>query len=420
MFEICNHSLWQIVTVLCLPIGLDSSPTRPNRTARFIFINLHSLFMTEFDDSFVYPSTFVPNGQDPHQVLTEEQVRNWKEQGYCLVNGLIEPDFLNDILTIAHNFYPLEKFKSGNYKADFGANECQEMVFPSLKAENQKLNQVCLYERILDAVVQLLGVQSTADIRLTQSECWCKLGQENVNVEDPGNNEDQRIHIDGYNHYLTFPADWYQPEAVGLIIYYDDSEKTGGETAIVAREGKEDPAYHETEADDTFPLLLTPGGRGDFHWINNKYLAEKFFEETNPEVHSFRQELYRREKKAKFSKGTVLFYRLDVWHRGRPIKAGQIRRTHNLLYKRAGHDWINNWNAGPAKEMYQRQQFVEKLIATSTMKQRMVLGFPHPEHNYWTPYTLEACKRRYGYLPGGYQHFEEIEAAVAKKFGAAK
>ncbi len=352
--------------------------------------------------------------------LNEEQKQSWKENGFCLVNGLFEDSLLDDITNIAHSFYSLEKMtQGGGYKADFGAMDNAEMVFPSTKPEYSALNKVPLHENILNAVVQLLNVKSTDEIRLSQCELWCKLGGDSVNITDAGNNEDQRMHIDGFNHYLTYPADWYHPEAVAMIIYYDDSEICGGETALVAREGPNDPAYHENgDPSNTFPLMLTPGGRGDFHWINNRYLAEKWFEENNPEVHAFRRTLYEREKKAKFSRGTVLFYRLDLWHRGRPIHPGQIRRTHNLVFKKAGVDWINNWNTGPAKEMYTRTQTVEKLIAESTMKQRVVLGFPSANSDYWTPSTLAATKRRYSHLPDGCKYFEEIENAVLAKFGS--
>ena len=38
---------------------------------------------------------------------------------------------------------------------------------------------------------------------------------------------------------------------------------------------------------------------------------------------------------------------------------------------------------------------MERLIATATVEQRCVLGFPAPGHPYWTAATLDAVAARY-------------------------
>ena len=157
------------------------------------------------------------------------------------------------------------------------------------------------------------------------------------------------------------PSDWHNPDAVAMIIYYDESDVTGGETHLVPRVDGNDCCYH-TGSDsgtdsDTFPLLKTPGGRADIPWINNKGTAEAYLKDKHPDIHSFREtQLYAREVKGKFHRGTCLFYRLDLWHRGTPVNPHCIRRVQNLVYKREGCDWINSWNAGAAKDMYDRRQ----------------------------------------------------------------
>lgn len=186
---------------------------------------------------------------------------------------------------------------------------------------------------------------------------------------------------------------------------------------MVPRTGPKDPAYHSpTVSSFSSPLLLTPGGRGDLPWINNKYNAEKYLEDNHPEIAQFRKDnLYSRECSAVFNEGSVLFYRLDTWHRGTPLIDGKIRRCHNLLYKKSGCTWINQWNTGVARHMYSQQQTVEKLIAGADMQQRTVLGFPAVNSSYWTEYTFAACKERYGALPGGFMYHEEIENELKRR-----
>jgi ectoine hydroxylase-related dioxygenase (phytanoyl-CoA dioxygenase family) len=133
-------------------------------------------------------------------------------------------------------------------------------------------------------------------------------------------NANQRIHCDYPNHSLVMPPAWEHPEVVSIIVYYDDSAVTGGQTCVVPRAGAHDPAYTAAEEEEgeegQHPLLLTPGGRGDLLWVNDRDHAERYLADRHPEVAAFRREhLYPREQPVQFRAGTVLFYRHDVWHR---------------------------------------------------------------------------------------------------------
>ena len=118
---------------------------------------------------------------------------------------------------------------------------------------------------------------------------------------------------------------------------------------------------------------------------------------NRPEMYEFRQKLYAREVPAKFRRGTVLLYRHDVFHRGTPVKPGQMRIVQNLVFRRADVEWITTWNQGFARSMYgDGTRFpIESIIATSTPDQRCVLGFPAPGHRYWNRETLNAVCARY-------------------------
>ena len=168
--------------------------------------------------------------------------------------------------------------------------------------------------------VAVLGKRGSTD-----KSNGCMAGTQVDDVDDgmtylPYCNANQRIHCDYPNHSLVMPPPWNSPEVVSIIVYYDDSELTGGQTCVVPRTGLRDPAYSHLESDSVKepenPLLWTPGARGDVVWINDRDHAEKYLKENHPDIFEFRKtHLYPREKKVQFREGSVLLYRHDMWHR---------------------------------------------------------------------------------------------------------
>ncbi len=156
------------------------------------------------------------------------------------------------------------------------------------------------------------------------------------------------------------------------------------------------PRLVGSEKDELYlwPYTNMPGF-GAVPWTNDRHTTEVALLETHPEIAAFREKLYAREQAITYSPGTVLFYRHDLWHRGTPLLPGGVRYVQNLVFKRPECDWLNNWNKGTAYHMYQRDQYVEKLIARLSVEQRNCLGIPLPGHAYWTPATLEAVRQRY-------------------------
>jgi ectoine hydroxylase-related dioxygenase (phytanoyl-CoA dioxygenase family) len=315
--------------------------------------------------------------------LTELQIKKWKENGYLLINGLLEKEILNNAIKEFNILYPQinnqDEIDNIASNQDFGSKGLLE--FPCLY---DFINQITLSNNIINAAEQLLD----EEVRLLQSDAWSKYGGNKI--DDSKNNRDQRIHVDYANNTFVHPSSWNKPDAVAMIIYFDDSEVTGGCTAVVPREGDNDPYYK-------WPLVNNPGVAG-LPWENDKDTIEAILKESHPEVYKFRQDLYKKEKFATFKPGTVLFYRHDIWHRGTPVNLGQVRRVVNLGYRRESCDWLTTWNKGWARKMYHETQFVEKLIVNANIRQRNILGFPKPGHKYWTKETLEAVDKRYGPL----------------------
>ena len=159
---------------------------------------------------------------------------------------------------------------------------------------------------------------------------------------------DQRMHCDYPNHYLAHPPPWYAPEAVAMIVYLD-AEDCGGATAYVPRRDEHDEAY-------SYPYLNNPGV-ASIPWLNDRAMTEAYLEKHHREAFEFRQRLYAREQRVRYSIGTTLIYRLDLWHRGTPLEKGKGRAVVNLLYKKSEASHITSWHRGWAQNVSSYQDF---------------------------------------------------------------
>jgi hypothetical protein len=331
-------------------------------------------------------------------ILSAAQIESWRTRGFALVDGVIPQELLKRVIRDADAEFPAADSEEAASIADFGSRG--HFVFP---ARSAAANEITLHPRLLGAVAELLDVP-VRQLRLSQSDLWAKYGRDKKTA-GRWDNQDQRIHVDYPNHTLTHPPRWDEPEAVEIILYLSDVEVCGGATAVVPRNGRDDPAY-------PWPIVHSPG-IGTLPYINDRESAEAFLSEEAPELAAFRAEhLYPRECRARYRVGSVLFYRHDTWHRGTPMRLGARRLVHNLTFRRAGHEWVSTLHTGWAWSMYHLGQPMEKLIAALGVDQRCVLGFPAPGHPYWTRATLDAVGARYG--PHGFEMSPyEAELAVA-------
>lgn len=322
------------------------------------------------------------DAREDGDVLTDAQVSSWRQQGFALVDGVIPSDLIDRVEADASSRVPAAGSPESERIRDFGAGGMQ---FP---AGSEALNEITLHPRLLNATAQLLDVEVSA-LRLTQADLWPKYGR--TSTDGARDNADQRIHVDYPNHTLTHPPRWEEPEAVELILYLTDVEECGGATRVVPRTGPDDPAY-------AWPITRTPGV-GALEWVNDRSSAEEYLEREAPEVATWRKRhLYSREVAARYTVGTILFYRHDTWHRGTPLDPGSLRLVHNMTLRRAASEWVSVLHSGWAWAMYRRSRVMERLIATASVEQRCVLGFPAPGHTYWNAETLQGVTARYGPL----------------------
>ena len=253
--------------------------------------------------------------------LTKNQIQQWREKGYVIVSNLIEPQLLNKCVTFMNDKYP----KPEQACKDFGSDD-GELEFPS----GEVIDWITIHPNIISGVKELLY---TDNILLLQSDAWGKAGYRNIGKMS---NQDQRMHMDYGNNTFLHPSNWDTPETVANIVYLSDVNDTGGGTSVVPRLGKDDPLYQS-------PYINMPG-QNRYKFYNDRSTAEKYMSEISPEMKHFREQLYNREIITTPKSGDVLFYRLDLWHRGTPVNVGKVRNVINLLWKRKECYWINNWN----------------------------------------------------------------------------
>lgn len=325
---------------------------------------------------FVYPTAALPLAQT--EPLTDAHIEQWRTQGFALVDGLFPDELIAELQAASIDHFPAPASAEAASIRDFGS----AVNFPSRLAGFDALT---LHPRLLAAVGQLLD-SDVAGLRLSQSDLWPKYGR--ADRSGKYDNQDQRIHFDYPNHTLAHPSPWHRPEAVEMIVYLSDVADTGGSTALVPRDGDDDAAYQ-------WPLVNTPGV-GDLRYINDKDSAEAYFAHKRPELAAWRQQLYARERWTHFTPGTIVFYRHDVWHRGTPMQPGSLRLAHNLTFRRAECEWISTLHVGWSWAMYHDDKHMERLIATASLDQRAVLGFPQPGNDYWCDETIQAVQARYG------------------------
>jgi len=290
--------------------------------------------------------------------------REFREKGYVILKHAVCPAAAVKEMRVhfpPDAEEPVQDFGSGN-----GA------VFPSTPA----LNDITVHPALLEAVRAILGF----DIRLKQSVPWAKYG---VPSSGTGSNSDQRVHMDYGNNQWDMPQPG-EPVAVAALVYYSDTAETGGATAVVPRQGLNDPVY-------SWPYTHMPGIGGN-PFVNQKKEAEA---SMSGDSAALRDECYAREIVPHFEPGDVLLYGLDTWHRGTPVHRGQVRYAHNLLWAKEGAD-IQQWNPGFTSAMYSGK--FERFVSQLEPAQLQTLGFPKPGDPRWdSAKFVEAMRARYAW-----------------------
>lgn len=295
-------------------------------------------------------------------------MNTWHNEGYFLGKNILDKNNLKKCIEWARKYYE----NNEHISKDFGSNG--KLEFPS----NTILDWITLDESLIRTVELLLG----EEVLLTQADTWCKYGTENF---ADMSNQNQRMHMDYGNNTFLHPSNWETPDAVSVIIYLTDSKLTGGGTAIVPKNKNTIDLYK--------PPYINMPGLTNYEFHNDKYQSELVMQREGYKMLLFRENLYRNEVLLEPDIGDILFYRLDSWHRGTPVKPNKKRIAMNLVFKKKSCYWIQQWNPGWTRKMY--YGWLEKIILNCSIKQRSILGIPYPGDKYWNKETINYFKLRY-------------------------
>jgi ectoine hydroxylase-related dioxygenase (phytanoyl-CoA dioxygenase family) len=294
------------------------------------------------------------------RVLSDEQVEQWRSEGYVLVEGFLDSEEVATAVEESYAHVPTREEYDRSHGAGVTAlgatcEACKQPLpathglawnnVPPYKGDT--LNQLPFLTQSIAAAEQLLG---TPDLRLTQSilrATYC--GPETV---------DQALHRDYGNNTLLTPTRHDRGyEQLAMILYLTDVGIGDAPTYVVSnRHGASRP--------------VVPGSRT---------------KEDDPE-------LYEHELPVLVPAGTALFYTMHTWHRG---SAGTdprgFRLVHDAVYRPAGNDWMDYqaWSTSLCTDDGRR------CIELLTPRQRELIGIPGPAHPYWTPETIADFAARY-------------------------
>ena len=302
-------------------------------------------------------------------MITSDDINKWRNEGYFIGKNIISKNLINESQNVIKDMYMNNSLNVN----DFGSQG--KLEFPS----ETVIDKIMVHENLITIVQKLLNHE---DILLVQADAW---GKEGKNDYTEQSNNDQRMHMDYGNNTFLHPSHWNNPECVAMIIYLSDIKDTLGGTSVVPKNEKTKKLYE-------FPYKKMPGIAGN-PFMNDKNNAEKYFKSNDNDTYEFRQKLYNNEIILNPDLGDILFYRLDSWHSGTPVKKGKVRFVINLLWKKKECYWINCWNPGWTKNMY--YGYLEELITNMTPSQRSVLGIPKLGDAYWTMETIYLFKIRY-------------------------
>ena len=278
--------------------------------------------------------------------ITQAQTDQLLRHGYTIVPQFLTADELAAARQNMLRYFPTAEELAATPQRYGSIIEDAEHLQVEFPFAGDALNNISTHPELIGFVEKLLG---TREIMLSQAAIWAKYA---------GTGDfDQGLHLDYQGNTLVVPRDDGPFRQVNMILYYSDVGPDLGPTYVVSQEKTRD-----------LPLWPT-------HRTRKK----------DPK-------LYENEKPVLAQAGDLLIFSMRTWHRASDIAADfGARFSHHFVWRAAAHAFqgYHQWS-----QMGENAD-LERFIATTTPRQREVLGFPPPRHAYWNEETLAATALRY-------------------------
>jgi ectoine hydroxylase-related dioxygenase (phytanoyl-CoA dioxygenase family) len=280
-------------------------------------------------------------GYESRARITADHVAHWERHGYVVIEDFLSPGELAAAQEAVHRHFPTWEQRAADLSAYEGLGPWREFPF-----RGPELNHITTHPSLIDFVSSTLG---TEDVFVTQSLLWGKYAG--------GGDWEQSHHMDYGNNTLVVPRDDGQFRQVPMILYYSDVTPDLGPTCVVSQEvSGSEPVWPATFERADHPAL------------------------------------YEHEVPVTVPAGSLMIYSMRTVHRGTAMRATTGSRfSHHIVWRRGGFEWMG-WRAFPREA--KDEDFVA-FLEEATPRQRAVLGFPAPGHQYWTESTLRGVAARY-------------------------
>jgi len=276
-------------------------------------------------------------------LLTPEQLDHYHEQGYLLLPSFLDSSLLANAKEALWQHYPTPERYHANPDDYPKLGKSQFAGLIPFPWSGFALNRLVVTHKLIEIAAQIL---ESDDIRLTKAELWAKY-QGAINY-------DQGYHRDFGNHTLLVPRRDHRYKELTTFLFLSDVTKETGATALIPR----------TETDH-LPFSQHQLAAGS---------------EMNKPVY------------AEGPAGSLLLYSYDVFHRGRELTEPDSARFMVLAdFARRDAPWIDR-HAWPHHGL---RPEMNEFLAKIDVRQRNLMDFPPPGHEYWNEQTLNDVQQRY-------------------------
>ncbi|MEZ5377589.1 MAG: phytanoyl-CoA dioxygenase family protein [Acidimicrobiales bacterium] len=270
-------------------------------------------------------------------------VRQWREEGFAVVPGLVPDDDIAPAVAELAALYEAATTEDYNKARHFGDGDPNGKHFRASQFDGmrgfplagcQALNDLFVHPRIVDFARHVLGDD---DVRIYQAAAWAKWAG--------ATNYEQPLHRDT-NHSLLpprmEPGFWH----LETFLYLTDVD------------------------DDGAPPRLVPRSRS----------------------HVDVEHQYEHEVAATGARGTLLAYRSDVWHRGTDFQRPDAHRFVLVIgFRPAAAEWFSYDAFG---RLGNNRVFAD-FVRGKSPDDLALFGVPRPGHSYWTEATVDAMGHKY-------------------------
>ncbi len=269
--------------------------------------------------------------------------RQWREEGFALVPGLVPADEIDAVAGDLALLYGSDTFDDYNRAQGLGDSEPAGKQFRSSQFDGMRgfplrgcraLNDLFVHPRLTAFARRAL---LDDDVRIYQAAVWAKWAGA-INYEQP-------LHQDS-NHSLVpprmEPGFWH----LEAFLYLSDVD------------------------DGCAPPRLVPRSRS----------------------HVAHEDLYDHEIVATGERGTLLAYRSDVWHRGTDFARPDASRAVLVVaFRPAAAEWFSYDAFG---RLGNSRVFAE-FVRGKSPDDLALFGIPRPGHAYWDAATVDALAEKY-------------------------